>query len=148
MPIKEYICTRWPNYSISGKVQFVEGRFATDNPALQSLVESNDMWEVCVWDVSGESHGKKAEPEAEAGADSEALRGQVDDQEGRIGLPPLQQVAAESSIRTSAEVCGGSDGEGREESPAFQAFGELEELVVGSSILADKAPARPRKGSK
>ena len=141
--MKEYFCHQWPEYSISGKVRFVNGWFRTDDPDLIAIVRSNDMFGVYIWDASGEDHVK--ETKTEAGADSEALREvSHDDQERGEGIPPLQQESTGQTSRAGAVIPGGSNQQGRETGHVFQ---ELEEVVRGSGIIGGKGrKEQPRSG--
>jgi hypothetical protein len=156
--MKEYICPRWPEYSLSGKVKFVGGWFRTDELALQELIESNDQFGVRIWDASGEAHhGKETisapetSGETEAGSSGETLRREVSDdgQSGEGGFPTLQQDPAGSPAGASAPLGGGRDAEGRETGHVFQ---ELEEIVRGSGIIGSEGgevkPGSRKKGKE
>jgi hypothetical protein len=44
MVMKRYICGRYPRLRILGGIQFVDGRFDTDNPLIQQRIEKNDLF--------------------------------------------------------------------------------------------------------
>ena len=127
--MKEYACTHWPFYDLGKGIRFEDGRFATDDPGQQEIIESNDKYMVFVWPVS---------PPAEKEV--------VDDKACEGGIPTPQQDDREAPRPSEIEP-DGSVRQGREESPVFQ---ELEDIVRGSGIVAVKSakvkPAEKRKG--
>jgi hypothetical protein len=138
MALKEYICPRWPEYGIGMHVKFVDGWFRTDNPELQALVESNDMYGIRIWNAAGEGYYADQRPEEEAetvgeGGEGQAPEeGQVGGEEGEGGLPASQPEGPHKGAGASKVKPGRGDGEGRKASPALS---EIEELVKGSGIL-------------
>lgn len=68
MSNKVYLCSRYPELAIrsAGKVAvFESGRFETDKPSLQKLVESNDWYGTWIKEAEGEpvvNEAKAAEP--------------------------------------------------------------------------------------
>ncbi len=138
--LKTYICPRWPEYSLSGKIKFEGGWFKTEDSALQELIESNDMWEVYIWDATGESHVRKTETTPEAGTDSEALREEVsnDGQEGGEGLPAVLEDRPKPAPRPRKGNGKRSDPKGRAPSDVFQ---ELESVVRGSGLFSGQGGA-------
>jgi hypothetical protein len=133
MALKQYICPRWPEYAIGMHVKFVGGWFKTEDPELQALVESNDMYRVRIWNAEGEADAVQEEAQTLGeGGEGEAPQGQVSDQEGEGGLPASQPEGPHKGAGSSKVKPGRGDGEGRKASPALS---EYEELVQGSGIL-------------
>ena len=126
--MRVYACTQWPFYDLGMGVKFEEGRFSTDDPGQQKIIESNDKFMVFIWPVS---------PPAEKEA--------VSDQAGEGGVPTPQQDDRETTWPCEVEP-GRSVPEGRETCGVLQ---ELEEIVLRSGITGGKSKkAQPPKRPK
>jgi len=133
--MKHYTCHQWPFYDLGKGVQFADGRFSTDDPGQQKIIESNDKYEVFIWPVS---------PPAEKIEVKEEVVEMVHDKASEGGLSAPQQNDWEA-LGAGTQNQRRSGGEGREASPVLQ---ELEELVRGSGIIGVEGKAGLGKAGK
>lgn len=113
--MKEYVCPRYPGYSIGRYIQFDNGRLKIEDLELIRQIESNDWYRVFIWPADGKDYN--------------------DDKASEGGFPPLQHIETRPSAGAGEGDGGGSEEQGREEGHVFQ---ELEEIVRGSGIVSGK----------
>ncbi len=118
---KEYICPRYPGYSIGRHIKFEEGWYRVEDPELIRQIESNDWYRVFIWPADGKDFG--------------------DDKESEGRIPAKEQIETGAQPGAGEGNSGSGEGFGREESPVLS---ELEELVRGSGIVGRKGKSKSR----